>query len=1026
MNNEDNTLREFTIYYLRQNYKERIKIITGISSHTDKLYDNYIITLDQKKRLLKSASDTLNDINKIYNTCIIKLIPEELSDNYLSDYTSYVNINDIEDNNIKKNIKLKKNKKMKSKNKKLNIDATIKSLINNNIIDKDIKDIVDINDLFYDTNFLIDNDLYDFTSVDNSLIELAKEFGLNNINDICYLFKIKINDNKDKLELLQNKFTAINIVHDILNQESISNIDNSISFLENNDIDEQQELLLNNICTVVINYKNNIYKIIGFFEHDTINITLRSCQICTDFLYKNKKIVSEILNNMTNLTESFKTTYLLNITIGDLVLINDINDILEIKRRIDEDFKKFVKYTNSTFKKIMDEFLQANLKTKFNIIKFLLMNNSDNSDNSINIAGLLFGVTKDMKDMLDNNSKPTYISDVIYKNLNYALQIKLRKSGINILQELEKLKSLTSDDIDLKKQILMNTNMPQYVKKIALEKFEEMKSGSSEYYKQQQYVKILIDYPWIGKEDSDIFYNIKNDFDRCVNLLTKLKNDLDLGIYGHEDCKSMILELLSKWMTNNNSTGKVIGLKGPPGVGKTMFAKILGSALGIPFVQINIGGIDEAAVLSGHSFTYSSAQPGMIIKKMITAGNPRCIMFFDEVDKAGSKHGINDVINVLIHVTDYNSNDNFNDKFLQEIGFPLNKVLFIFSYNDEQKIDKILRDRIDEIEVSAYSTEDKIKITQKHLISELLKDIGFEENCITIDDETIIYIIDTMTNEAGVRDLKRKLEKIFNKLNLDRIHGNYPFDKSRILDKDHKIHINKDLVDKYLIKPKLLIRTTHKINEIGIINGLYATSISGGILPISVSKNYLNKTGFKLELTGNLQLVIKESAQYALTTAFELIKDEYIEKFIKKYNNGIHLHVTDASQKDGSSAGGAFTCVFISLILEKRIKANIALTGEIDLKGNIVAIGALNYKLVGAKRAGINLVFIPKDNENDFNKLLKNNTTLISDTFKVIMVNNVIDILDYILTDDIDTTNIIDKTYNKTFDCGKYLKNNRV
>ena len=390
------------------------------------------------------------------------------------------------------------------------------------------------------------------------------------------------------------------------------------------------------------------------------------------------------------------------------------------------------------FKTIMAEFIHTDIINKFEIINVLLMGMST----SINIAGLLFAITKDQRESIDNNSKPTLISDLIYKNLKFSNQLKLKKADIIFTQELEKINKITNTDIDFKKQILTNKAMPDYVKKIALDKLEELKSGSTEHSKHLDYIKSLIDFPWIQDDYADIFSSLNNDLPKAKDFICNAKYRLDSVIYGHEKCKDTIIELIAKWISNPKSIGKCIGLRGPPGVGKTLFGKALGEVLNIPFSQINVGGIDDAAILSGHSFTYSNAQPGLIIRKMVKAGSPRCIIFIDEIDKTGIKHGINEIMNVLIHITDPNTNDNFNDKFFQEITFPLNKVLFIFSYNDHTKVDKILLDRLEQINVDAYNLIDKVNIFKNYLLKEICTEINIPQESLYFEDSIVEYVIE--------------------------------------------------------------------------------------------------------------------------------------------------------------------------------------------------------------------------------------------------------------------------------------------
>ena len=692
---------------------------------------------------------------------------------------------------------------------------------------------------------------------------------------------------------------------------------------------------------------------------------------------------------------------------------------IDIKKKVLDDYTYFIKYSGLNFKNIMIEFLQMPLKAKFNLIKILLFGNSIN----INIAALLFGITKDQKESVDQMSKPTLISDIIFKNLKYSNQNKLKKSNSLIYQELEKLKNIIPEDIDLKKQIIMNKNMPSYVKKLALNRLEELKTSNSEHYKHQTYIRKLIDFPWSSQlNDDDIFTIIKNDKEACKKFINDAKQKMDEYVYGHDKCKETILELIGKWISNSNSSGKSIGLLGPPGVGKTLFAKALGVILNIPFSQINLGGVDDAALLTGHSFTYSSAQNGLIIDNIIQGGSSRCVMFFDEIDKTGIKHGVNEIMNVLIHLTDPNANDKFNDKFFQEVTFPLNKVLFVFSYNDADKVDKILLDRLEQISVDAYTTQDKIEIFKNHLIQEVSKDININYNILDFSEESIIHLIENYTHEAGVRSLKRKLEKLLSKINLDKLYGTGLFD-NKFYDEQNRIMITVDLINNYLEKPQLNPKKIFHDDLVGVVNGMYAMSSGpGGIMPILIYKHYTGPDNFKLKFTGQQKSVMKESITFAFTIAMNLLKDNYIEEFTKKYKKGLHIHTPDGSTpKDGPSAGAAFTTAFISTILNKKVKKNIAMTGEIETNGHITAIGGLECKLLGAKKAGVNLVFIPKENIPDYDKIIDKNKNLIDDTFKIIIVNHISEVIEYALID-IDNYNSSNNTFDKTFDFNKYLK----
>jgi ATP-dependent Lon protease len=263
-----------------------------------------------------------------------------------------------------------------------------------------------------------------------------------------------------------------------------------------------------------------------------------------------------------------------------------------------------------------------------------------------------------------------------------------------------------------------------------------------------------------------------------------------------------------------------------------------------------------------------------------------------------------------------------------------------------------------------------------------------------------------------------------NKINLEKLYQSGLFE-SELYSEDNPLVITKDLVDSYLEKPNIITRVIHNQHEIGVINGLYATTTGpGGVLPIIVYKNYSTDNKFKIKITGQQKSVMKESIHFSLTLSMNLLKNRFISEFMNKYPSGIHIHTPDGSTpKDGPSAGAAFTTVFISTILNMKIKNNVAMTGEIDLNGNITAIGGLESKLIGAKKAGINLVFVPQENEKDYKKILKKNSELFDDSFKIQLVNHISKVLELCLiepkiADKLKSKNI---THEKTFSCTEFL-----
>ena len=986
------TFKEFVFSYLQSEYKRFSNLITNTILHIERLNDNNIINNTERIQFIKSINELIRELNDAYNNKLRKIQNSSMIDDDNNDSKT-----DEISKNVKKNDKLDMNIMgyFGIKHNNFNMDH-----IENNLID-----LLNLNKLL---NIPFYKDLYieDFEQIRKKLIKMGNINGFYSIDDALNLligknYKKLFDKKKEETFLLYLDIVHTYFVPLSLNIKKLEVI-NKENYIKSYLVNSEYDSILENFAELEIKIKGSstIYVFEGYYIHEPINSLLRTSQICKNYLYNKKKELENYVNSIKYINEKFKTIYLKNLNIGEIISL-DKNTLVQ---KIDQDYEKYGKYSKMSFKNLMNEFTKEgnnHIKNMYQIIKLLLLG----PDDCINIAGLLFGLTKDKK--FGNG----VIADIIYKNLNYTSQIKLRKSSISIKNELEKLKAMSSDDVDLKKQVALCRNMPANIKKVALEKIDEMKSGSSEYFKQLTYVNILINFPWVGEEDDDIFRNIGKDLTKSQEFLEKTKATLDQQVFGHDECKGVMQELIGKWLTNPNSLGKAIGLVGPPGVGKTLIAKGLGDALGIPFVQINLGGLEDGCVLSGHSYTYSAAQPGLIIRKMVEASKSRCVLFFDELDKACAKHGVNEIFNVLIHTTDPNTNNAFNDKFFQEITFPINKVLFVFSYNDASKVDKILLDRMEKIEVKPYTIADKLIITNNFLLKEISQGIGMEYGSVKLTNEDIEYIIESHTFEAGVRELKRKLETLFLKLNLDRIYKRNAFENRENFSKEHPILLDRDTINKYLSKPSLNIKSIHKHPDVGIINGLYATtSGSGGIIPILIYSNFVgSKEKFVLKITGSQGKVMKESVSFSFTTAMNLMKDSYRKKFIKEYPNGLHVHTPDgATPKDGPSAGSAFTTAFISRILGKRIRNDIAMTGEIEMNGNITEIGGLAYKLMGAKKAGIKLVFVPKEDEKDYIKIKESDDKLLTDGFEVRIVSHISEILNGALLED--DGNLFDST----------------
>lgn len=1039
--------KDFLLHYLKKEYIKRSKVVNNLVLHVERLHKDYALTNIERTRHLKTINELIKMLNNFY-----KLRVDTIKGAQCNDKHDDSNFEIEEDKENKEKVADKVMKLDKITNLEKNLSEILKSQKNKGTIETEESKQKTL-DTIYELSFTTyENELKkfcpnDFESFDKKIRDLicSKEkddgkiggIGCKNMLDVVTIFSHPAtnvleleSDDMMLFEVLNTSFVPLTI--ECKKKESKF----QIKVIKQSGVPDKYEQLLGNFYRIEINIPHsNEFKhlhVYGFFENDCVGSIMRASQLCNTYLYNKKEHfinlssgktkVPKGLQKVSLIPENFKELFIQNMSIGELIGFDDLTFANEIS--IDNSF--YQKYSSiGNFRNVFSDFINADLLTKFKIIKYSLL--SQNSNN----AGLLFSLTKESK------SGSPIVADIIYKNLNLPLQLKLHKENISIKTEIDKLNSIDTDDIDMKKQIMLNKNIPPKVKKLALEKLNEMKTGGSEYYKQLMYVKTVIDYPWIGENDNDMFTQFKNDQQKWKEIMLATKTKLDEKVYGHSECKETIVELLAKWFTNPNSLGKSIGLQGPPGVGKTMIAMELGKSLGLPFAKINLAGVDDNSILIGHSSTYSGSNYGLIVKKMTETQAPRCILFFDELDKTATHHGRNEIFDVLIHVTDSTTNSQFNDKFFQDISFPLNKVLFVFSFNNKEKIDPILLDRMEIIKVDPYSTEDKLNIVNKYLIKEIKEDMGMTDFDVKISDANIVYIAETFTSEAGVRNIKRKLEKIFMKLNKDRIFGSGPFEKvktaksAKVDKQSDPFEITREVIDKYLGKPPVQEEKIHLVPEVGYINGLYATDGGGGgLVPIIMYKNQLGKGGkFSFKITGNLQKVMTDSISLAFTMASNFVKQKFLDKFFESYPNGLHIHSGDLStSKDGPSGASAFTIAFISKILNVKIKNTIGITGEAGGNGEITAIGGLHYKLIGAKKAGIKLVFAPKENEKDLDKIKASDKTLIDDNFRVMLVGNIKEVLEYALieNEDNDSENITDITYTKTFNSSKYLNDSCI
>ena len=468
-----------------------------------------------------------------------------------------------------------------------------------------------------------------------------------------------------------------------------------------------------------------------------------------------------------------------------------------------------------------------------------------------------------------------------------------------------------------------------------LDKLERMNPSGAEYGVQINYCQLLIDLPW-GEYTSDQF-NLK-----------KVQKILDRDHFGLDKVKERIVEYLSVLKLKGDMKSPILCLYGPPGVGKTSLGKSIAEAIGRKYVRMSLGGLHDEAEIRGHRKTYIGAMPGKLINNLKKAGTSNPVFVLDEIDKIG-KSGHGDPSSALLEVLDPEQNDTFQDNFV-EIEYDLSKVLFIATANDLSTIQPALRDRMEIIPINGYTIEEKIQIAKKHLIPKLVKDHGIVSSDVKINQKILEKVIMSYTNESGVRGLEKKLAKLV------RIRA-----KQIAFEESFSVQLDSDFVIKSLgpgMDPSKY--SQHLIP--GVVTGLAWTRTGGDILFIETSKT---KGKGKLTLTGNLGDVMKESAVIAL---------EYLKANADKFGfsqedideSNFHIHVPEgATPKDGPSAGVTMITALASAISKKKVKKFLAMTGEVTLRGDVLAVGGIKEKILAAKRAGVKHILLPEANKKD-------------------------------------------------------------
>lgn len=733
---------------------------------------------------------------------------------------------------------------------------------------------------------------------------------------------------------------------------------------------------------------------------DTLDKIYKSDRKCIPKIINNK--FKEEIKKLKELLKEYKDKKEYNNKVVDLE--NKILDFQDLNNKMIIEMT-FLKLNFNTLKFIRDERKKLNslnsLSTAENDLFMTIFFPQQSQPVSSNF-------NKRQKKSIDNEFEELYDNETnmvpVIKYYN-DLDNEQKQKYLDKLKEVKQ--SVTEDDKKPNYIKILDCNTSNHNKSVILQKiniFENLK-GSSEINKLRNWINKVMKVPFgkyvlptVTKDDGVV---------KIKNYLQDVRSTLDKSIYGHDVTKDQLIKIIAHTITNPQEGGNVFALQGPPGVGKTALIQDgIAKAINRPFTFISLGGATDACFLEGHDYTYEGSNHGRIVEILQQAKCMNPVIYFDELDKISETHKGEEIVNILMHITDSTQNSHFNDKYFGSVDFDLSKCLLIFSFNDENKISRILRDRMKIIRVKGYKIDEKLHITKDYVLQKLYKEIGLEDLKIEFSDDVIKFIIENYTNEGGVRKLKETLKDILLEINLRRLEGDKTY---KITKKRDKIVITKEMIEGDFLRKKRKLECL-KINEfpkVGIVNGLWANELGvGGLVPIECCW-IPSKDKLELELTGMQGKVMKESMSVARTIVWrilpEYIKERINERCRTSFDCGIHIHCPDgATPKDGPSAGGAITTCLFSLLTNNVVNNKIAMTGEINLKGQITAIGGLEEKIFGAKKAGAELVLCPKDNEQDLNEIRTKFPYLIGSNFNVRIVRNIWDILDVVMVDKID------------------------
>ena len=832
----------------------------------------------------------------------------------------------------------------------------------------------------------------------------------NSINKLSYaMLKIPLNNNKyidikgyflnDNLNFFCEEPFIKNKIISIKKELNFSNI--PILFIS-------RYLKQLSLKLLILNDENQIVEQINSDYQELINLSnLNISSLVKNFvssdMYKQRNIIILLLlsdkkevNHLSNLLFSLisNDSELLKQQPGYNTLYNSLhrsvqilleNNIKEKDKEKRENLFKALTVENISYEKRIsilkcDEIVKKKASEKLKELK----SNKDNSSKAQQYLDTLlkvpFGIYK--KEYLFS-----YLNDYLEKFKKYMLEIKKIIPAPDLNDEdsidaIEKIKILVNKfEVE---ECTTENYVVSFLKNMGITVMElkNKKLEDDIQFVNKKFKNLIDDWKKLKKEKKEYMENVRSIMDKCT--------------YAQNEAKNTIERLVAQWI-NGSMEGAVLGICGPPGVGKTTLIKYgLSKCLYDknnncrPFFFIGLGGSTNGSTFEGHGYTYVNSQCGRIVEILTESNCMNPIIFIDELDKVSNTENGKEIIGILTHLTDPTQNNEFSDRYFSGIKFDLSKVLFVFSYNDPEKIDRILKDRITEIKVEALKKTEKLEITKNYILPEVLKTVGYNKDDIQIEDDCIDFIIENYTFEAGVRKLKEKLYEVVREINLNYIletnNINFPF------------KVNIEYVQKvFNNKPTIKLQSIVKKPLVGVVNGLYATQAgTGGLTIIEVMKIPSEKT-LSLELTGQQGDVMKESMKCAKTVVWNILPEDLKKNIFENYNktySGLHIHCPEGgTPKDGPSAGIAICTAIVSKLCNIKIKNDVAMTGEISLRegGKVLKIGGLSAKLLGAKKAGVKTVIIPEDNQEDYEKIDK------IEDLKVIPVSHLKEVLEIAL-----------------------------